>query len=477
MSLEALSGLRPVYRRLRGKAAPVRVYERLYGGDPYGFLYESLEEHGAQGRFSFIGGRPLLVFRSKGDRIRITSRMGEQRLTGNPLHTLRELVQGGTDALPVTTFPGGAVGYFGYDVVRFLAPVPDSNPDDLELPDGYFLFPEEVVVFDQLDEVVHVLLYLPPGRNGRMDDVVAAVRACGADDIATVLRPAPGPAGATVPIRSNLSPDDFAQAVRRAKEYIRRGDILQAVLSQRFEFPVTATPLQLYRALRVTNPSPYMYHLNLDGLHVSGSSPEVLVKLTGNRVVTRPLAGTRPRGATDEEDRRLAAELCSDEKERAEHVMLVDLARNDIGRVCRVGSVRVEDYLGVERYSRVMHLVSHVTGRLRDDRDAFDLFESCFPAGTVSGAPKIRAMQIIDELETLRRGPYAGAIGYFSYLGDMDMCIAIRTLLVHGDRGFLQAGAGVVADSIPECEYRETLSKAQGLLRAVRLAAELETVV
>ena len=469
MKLDLLRGPNPVYRRTRGRPEPVRVYERLYGAERYGFLYESLEERGGRGNFSFAGGRPRVVFRSKGERIELSTRGAVQRLSGDPVEILRRLVASVTDALPVATFPGGAVGYFGYDIVRFMAPVPDGNPDDLQMPDAYFLFPGEGVIFDHVDEVVHILVYgtdEPEARAAEIEAVVAQLDGEQPDLAgAAVQGDADGP-----PLQSNMSEARFKQAVQRAREYIREGDLLQVVLSQRFEFPVGEDRLAIYRALRVTNPSPYMYYLNLDEMHVSGSSPEVLVKLTGRRVISRPLAGTRPRGATPEADRALALELQADEKERAEHVMLVDLARNDIGRDCRTGSVQVERYLDVERYARVMHLVSDVVGKLRDDRDAFDLFRSTFPAGTVSGAPKVRAMQIIDELEPVRRGLYAGAIGYFSHLGDMDLCIAIRTIVSRGNRGYLQVGAGIVADSVPEKEYRETLDKARALVGAIRLA-------
>jgi len=463
-----LEGLRPIYRRVRGNPVPLAVYERLYGGDRYGFLYESLEEHGTRGRHSFTGGKPLVVFRSKGDRAEIRRGDEVHEVRGNPLDTLRALVRSGADALPVATFPGGAVGYLGYDVVRFLAALPDTQTDDLELPDAHFVFPAEVLIFDHVDEVVHILLYQADAGTDRLDAIAAVIAELEAVGAASAPEPEPPDAASPAPaLRANITPEQFAESVRQAQEHIRAGDIYQVVLSQRFEFEVTRPPLDIYRALRRSNPSPYMYFLNLDGVQISGSSPEVLVKLTGRRVEIRPLAGTRPRGATAEEDEALARELVADEKERAEHVMLVDLARNDIGRVCQTGSVRVREYLEVERYARVMHLVSDVEGRLRDDRDAFDLFASAFPAGTVSGAPKIRAMQIIDQLEPLRRGPYAGAIGYFSFLGDMDLCIAIRTLVIHGRRGLLQVGAGVVADSVPEAEYQETLNKARALIQAL----------
>ena len=274
-------------------------------------------------------------------------------------------------------------------------------------------------------------------------------------------------------LASNIPRPQFESHVERAREYIRAGDIFQVVLSQRFEFPVTSPALALYKALRLTNPSPYMYYLNLEGHTVIGSSPEILAKLSGRRVSVRPLAGTRPRGKTDAADAALEAELRADAKEAAEHLMLVDLARNDLGRICDFGSIQVSEMMTVERYSRVMHLVSHVEGNLRANCDAFDVVRTTFPAGTVSGAPKIRAMEIIDELEPTRRGLYAGAIGYFDVSGDMDLCIAIRMILVQGQRGFIQAGAGIVADSDPSREYEETLNKANAMMRAVELAGVL----
>ncbi len=459
------------YRRMRGSPAPLDVYRALYDGERYGFIYESLEARGSRGRYSFLGGRPGRILRSAGREIEIEENGCVVKKDGNPLDELRDLLRGGPQALPFATFPGGAVGYLGYDVVRFHAPLRPDSREGLGLPDTFLLFPDELIVVDHLDEVVHLLSYAGADRLERMAEAVRALDGRPEPPITV----APATEEARLEYRSNRSKEDFEDAVRRAQDHIRRGDIFQVVLSQRLEFELPARPLDLYAALRRTNPSPYMYYLNLDGLELAGSSPEVLVKLTGRRVVTRPLAGTRPRGATEEEDRELAAELLADEKERAEHVMLVDLARNDVGRDCIAGSVRVDDYLQIERYSRVMHLVSNVTARLRDDRDAVDLFRSCFPAGTVSGAPKVRAMQIIDELEPSRRGPYAGAIGYFSYLGDMDLCIAIRTLVCHAGRGYVQAGAGIVADSVPELEHRETLNKARGLLDSLALASRLET--
>lgn len=473
MSVCELPAVRPVHRRIRGKTAPLRVFDKLYAHERYAFLYESLEGHGARGRYSFIGGRPRLIFKSKGTKITLRIGDREQHVDDRPLDVLRRLVQSQTEAPPVATFPGGAVGYLSYDAVRLIESIPDANPDDLDLPDCHFIFPQEIVILDHLDEVVHILLYREDGQDDRARQIEQAIADCEEQDD----EPFPGapgppePGAVQIPLKSNMTEAQFVEAVEKAKEYIVAGDVFQVVLSQRFEFPMTTSPLSLYKALRLTNPSPYLYYLNFDDRQVLGSSPEVLVKLAGRRVISRPLAGTRPRGATSEEDRALGEELQADEKERAEHVMLVDLARNDIGRVCKSGSIQLTDLLEIERYSKVMHMVSNVEGRLRDDADAFDLFEATFPAGTVSGAPKIRAMEIIDELEPVKRGLYAGAIGYFSHLGDMDLCIAIRTMLVQNGTGYIQAGAGIVADSVPQREYAETLSKATGLIKAVHLAA------
>ncbi|NOS99686.1 MAG: anthranilate synthase component I [Phycisphaerales bacterium] len=462
-------GLPPVHRRVLTRAVPLTVFQRLYPNEPHAFLYESLEAHGAAGRYSFLGARPFAVLKSKRDSITIDVGAMTQRSTGDPIAALRDMLAVYNDAPPIATFPGGAVGYFGYDVVRCFESVPRDKPDDLNHPDVYFMFPGEILVIDHPHEVVHILLYGCDRPHDRIAEIVRALADCepGNDD---PRGPVDEPPAADVPFQSNMTESEFIRAVARAKDYILAGDVFQVVLSQRFHFDLPVPPLDLYRALRVTNPSPYMYYLNLDGLNVLGSSPEMLVKLNGRRVTTRPLAGTRPRGATPELDRALADELRADHKERAEHIMLVDLARNDIGRVCRPGSIAVTDMLQIERYSRVMHLVSNVEGMLRTDRDAFDLLAATFPAGTVSGAPKIRAMEIIAELEPVARGIYAGAIGYISFLGDMDLCIAIRTMVLDGRRGCIQAGAGIVADSIPEREYAETFNKARALMRAVQYA-------
>ncbi len=469
MSLPGLPPIRPTYRRRASRASPLKLFEALYSSEPAAFLYESMEARGTRGRYSFIGARPRATFVARGRRIWLRVGSSESQLVGDPLEALRALIRPQEDVPPVAPFCGGAVGYLSYDSIRWCERVPDRHAGDDDLPDAHFIFPREVICFDHLEQVLHVLLYEDGAAAQRLAVIDAALAACGPDE--------PGAAGcfpagaaAPTPLRSNLTREQFQQMVVRAKEYIAAGDVFQVVLSQRFEFPLSVAPLALYHALRITNPSPYMYYLHLDGLDIAGSSPEVLGRVIGRKVVTRPLAGTRRRGRDDAEDQALERELRADPKERAEHVMLVDLGRNDLGRVCEYGSVRVTDLLEIERHSRVMHLVSNVEGWLKNGQDAIDVFRAIFPAGTVSGAPKVRAMEIIDELEPARRGVYAGAIGYFSLLGDMDLCIAIRTIVMHSGRGFIQAGAGIVADSTPELEFKETYNKAHALLRAVALA-------
>ena len=458
---ELLQRMVPRHRRLRLECSPVDVYHCLYRSEPWGFLYESLESPEKRGRFSFVGGRPFLRFESRGGSIETIGDSRMVRSAGPSMDVLRELVRTGAAQPDVRPFSGGAVGTVSYDAVRLFETLPDRHGPS-RAPDLQFLFPSELVVFDHLEGTVDAILFgesrTESGIN-RMVDRLASCPAVSRGSVQTVhalpLEP-----------RSNFTREEFCRAVEKAKAYIRAGDIFQVVVSQRFSFVLPADPWDVYRVFRKINPSPYMYYLHLDGRHVLGSSPEILVKVDGRRASIRPLAGTRPRGTIPEEDLRLESELLRDEKERAEHVMLVDLARNDLGRVCRYGSVRTTDLFGVERYSKVMHLVSNVEGVLEDGKDAFDAFASCFPAGTVSGAPKVRAMEIIDELEPSRRGPYAGAIGYFGFSGDMDMCIAIRMLTQENGMGTVQAGAGIVADSDPESEYRETLQKARAVLSA-----------
>jgi anthranilate synthase component 1 len=380
--------------------------------------------------------------------------------------------------VPVEGLPrffGGLVGYLGYDTVRFIEDLPTVKPDDVGMPDAAFMMPEQVLVYDNLTQTIKVVanVYVPEYVNHAVayDRAIAQIEeTLGLLEAAVpAAKPGKGPRR-ELQLRANMERDRFEGMVRRAKQYIRDGEAIQVVVSQRFDTDLLSNPFDIYRALRRVNPSPYMYYLDFDGDVVIGASPEVLVRLENGRVALRPIAGTRPRGKNAEEDSRLEKELLADPKERAEHVMLVDLGRNDVGRVATVGTVEVTDLMVVEYYSHVMHLVSHVEGNLAPGLDMFDVLRASFPAGTVSGAPKVRAMEIIDELEPTRRGLYAGAVGYFSFSGNMDFCITIRTLLVRNGRVYLQVGAGIVADSVPALEYEETVDKGKALVRALEMA-------
>jgi anthranilate synthase component 1 len=367
------------------------------------------------------------------------------------------------------------VGYIAYDAVRQLENLPETNPDDLGLPDMLFMFTDTIVAFDNVSHKLTVMhnLQARPGDNlDLLYDQAAGVLQQILADLRNPLAEAQGQNGqveAEDSFNSNIEKEDFLAAVEACKSYIKKGDIIQAVLSQRLDTEFEGDAFSLYRALRIVNPSPYMFYLHFAGVKLVGASPEIHVRSYDGKVTIRPIAGTRPRGENVEQDLKLEKELLADEKERAEHLMLVDLARNDIGRVCRYGSVKVTEFMVVERYSHVMHIVSDVEGTLEEGKDAFDLIAATFPAGTVSGAPKIRAMEIVEELEPTRRGPYAGLVGYFSFNGNFDSCITIRTMLVKGNKVYVQAGAGIVADSVPEREYAETLNKAKALFRAIQM--------
>jgi len=446
--------------------APLALYDALYGTDPYSFLYESLEGSEKRGRYSFVGGKPFAVFKSRGRCVEIRIQGRRETLEDDPLQVLREMLKSCRNWPPVASFSGGAVGYIAYDAVRLLERLPNRNPDELDLPDLFFIFPSEMIVLDHQEHSMDLIVYSGPDARERIQDLQARIRNCDASISSYALHPP----GSPPVLESNMNRETFCSLVDRAKAHILAGDIFQVVLSQRFRFKQAAPSGSIYRALRLSNPSPYMYFLRLDGLEILGSSPEILSKSTRGTAAMRPIAGTRPRGKTSVQDRDLEQELLRDEKERAEHIMLVDLARNDMGSVCEYGTVKVKERFVVERYSKVMHLVSLVEGRLRPSCDAIDLLRASFPAGTVTGAPKIRSMEIIDELEPVRRGVYAGAIGYIGFNGDMDMCIAIRSILLKEGRGYLQAGAGIVSDSVPEREYEESYNKARALMQAVEWA-------
>ncbi len=475
--LAASAGLVPVYREIIADLdTPLTVFAKVAGDESHAFLFESLEGGEKWGRYSFIGLDPMVLFESCGERVTLRRGDTETSREGNPLTILEELLASfapcSADYLP--RFFGGAVGYLGYDMVRFMERLPAKNPPLAGFPDSLFMVPRTVLIYDNLRQTLTVVDCVEVGEGSAPEALYRA--ACQRIDaiIARLGQPVPtglaaAPACAPHDFAANMSEAEFHEMVRRAKEYILDGDIIQVVLSQRFHATTDIEPFTLYRALRHINPSPYLFYLKLGDLVQIGSSPEILVRLDQEDIELRPIAGTRRRGATPEEDLALEHELLADPKERAEHLMLVDLGRNDAGRVARYGSVEVRDLLVIERYSHVMHIVSGVHGKLAPGKNQFDVLSACFPAGTVSGAPKIRAMEIIEELEPERRGPYAGSVGYFGFSGSMDLCITIRTFVMHGRDLWVQAGAGIVADSDPAKEYEETINKARGLRRAVEL--------
>jgi anthranilate synthase component 1 len=469
----------PVYREILGDLeTPVSAYKKLRS-EGCSFLLESVEGGEKWGRFSFLGLNPSLLFQVKGGQTRI-QRQGRTEVldsAADPFEHLRQLLAGFT---PVATpglprFWGGLVGYLGYDMVRYIERLPNLTPST-DMPEARLMLADNLLIFDNLRQTIKILalvhLDLEMPLKDQYDRALAAI------DVLVGLLRQPVPLGETPPpvkappLASNLSRARFEDMVRTAKEYIAAGDVIQVVLSQCFSTPLRHDPFDLYRALRSINPSPYMFYLDQGDIKVVGASPEILVRLEDGQVSYRPIAGTRPRGATAKEDQALEAELLADPKERAEHLMLVDLGRNDVGRVSKIGSVRVPELFSIERYSHVMHIVSQVEGELAPEHDGLDLLKSTFPAGTVAGAPKVRAMEIIEELEPTRRGPYAGAVGYLSFGGNLDFCITIRSFTIHQGRVYLQVGAGIVADSDPATEFQETVNKGMALMRALDRADE-----
>lgn len=472
----------PLYREiLADYETPVSAFAKIDHG-PTAYLLESIEGGEKWARYSFLGsGSPIVVYEDRGDLL-VVQGTRKKRIPsrGNPLERLREMME---SYRPVTMpdlppFVGGAVGYLSYDMVRTFEGLAARQKDSLNLPDFAFLLTDTLLIFDNISQKIKVVATAHVTTKGERG-IKAAYRSA-TERIERTITRLKRPLRRTrlrrrrkpVVFTANMSKADFEKMVRRTKEYIRAGDVVQAVLSQRWEANVQAPSLQLYRALRVVNPSPYMYYLRIAGVELVGSSPETLVRCEDGVISVRPIAGTRRRGVNPDEDQQMEQRLLADEKERAEHVMLVDLGRNDVGRVAKPGSVTVDSLMHVERYSHVMHIVSNVTGQLDESKTSYDVLRACFPAGTVSGAPKIRAMEIIDELEPTRRGPYAGAVGYFSFSGNMDMCINIRTVVVKNHQAFIQAGAGIVADSNPEHEYEETCNKAKAMMKAVELAEQ-----
>jgi anthranilate synthase component 1 len=467
----------PVYREmLADMLTPVSAFLKIDSGR-YSFLLESVEGGEKWARYSFLGADPSVVVRTSGNKgfIEKKGETEERELTGDPVEFLKKAM-GEYRPVPVEGLPrffGGAVGYAGYDVVGFLEDIGTKEKPGVDCPDLFFMLTDTLLIFDNVAQKIKVVANAHVGDAG--PDKAYEEAKVKIDALVDTLkgkqpRRKKPRAKVTGKLKSSFTKKNFEKAVRDAKEYIKAGDIFQVVLSQRFEEKATIDPFDVYRALRVINPSPYMFYLNCGGFVLSGSSPEVMVRVEGTRIDLRPIAGTRKRGATEEEDEALTRELLADPKECSEHIMLVDLGRNDVGRVSKPGKVAVNELMVIEKYSHVMHIVSNVRGELDDGRDAYDVMKACFPAGTVSGAPKIRAMQIIDELEPTKRGPYAGAVGYFSFTGNMDTCITIRTLLFKDGKVYVQAGAGLVADSVPETEYFETVNKAAAMMKALEMA-------
>ena len=470
----------PVYRDvLADMETPVSALMKLRS-ESHVFLLESVEGGEKWGRYTFLGSDPRVIFRVKGEDVLIQKNRNVERHkhAGDPLKFLKDLMKR-YQPVPVEGLPrfyGGAVGFLGYDMVRYFERLPAGAADDLNTDDAAFLITDTLMIFDNVRHTIKVatcaftedeedLRSLYKKSIKKIEEIIGMLKA----PLKGKEHPQKGEN--SVSLQSNMTPDEYKAIVRKARAYIVAGDIIQVVLSQRFQGRNDMDPIDLYRALRYINPSPYLFYLKIDDLILIGSSPEVMVRLEEGVVELRPIAGTRRRGKNEQEDRDLADELLQDSKERAEHVMLVDLGRNDLGRIARIGSVQVNQLMVVERYSHVMHLVSNIQAQLARDKDCFDVLKATFPAGTLSGAPKIRAMEIIDDLEQTRRGPYGGAVGYFSFTGNMDLCITIRTIVVKDGKISIQVGAGIVADSDPGAEYEETVSKAEGMMQAIQLAA------
>jgi anthranilate synthase component 1 len=455
---------------------PVSAFLAIAANEPDAFLLESIERGEQIGRYTFLGARPYLQVRARGQDVLLERGKTREQRKGAVLPILKELLRQHHPATfaELPRFTAGAVGYIAYDTVRQLERIGEHAKDDLSLPDCVLMFFDRVLAFDHLRHQIHIIATADLSRESprKAYDRALADVAILEKKLARGLRweKSGKQRKSKLKVHAGTSRGRFMKSVERAKEYIAAGDIFQVVLSQRLDFSPEVAPFDIYRALRTVNPSPYMYFLRMGDTHVLGSSPEMLVRVTGSKLEYRPIAGTHPRGRDEAEDSRLEKQMLADEKERAEHVMLVDLGRNDLGRVSEYGSVKVRDLMYVERYSHVMHIVSALEGKLREGLDALDAFAACFPAGTLSGAPKVRAMQIIEELEPVRRGIYGGSVLNADFAGNLDSCIAIRTMLMRGKHAYLQAGAGIVADSDPAKEFQEAMNKAQAVLRAVQMA-------
>ena len=486
LKLSTHGNLIPVYKQVPGDLeTPVSAYYKLAACRAYSFLLESVEGEEKIARYSFIARDPELVFTSKAHKARILrfvkGRQTSEKISfsGSPLSVVRGLMKDyrAVDVAGLPRFYGGMVGYLSYDCVRFFERLPDKTTDDLGLPDICLALAKNLVVFDHRHHTIKVVSCVHIAQGDSRDVKIKKYNAaCKIIDvlIADLKKPLSVPSvkksAKKISVSSNCTKARYEQMVLKGKAHIKAGDIFQIVPSQRFKVNINVDAFEIYRCLRVLNPSPYMFYLNFDGLQLVGASPELLVRCENGLVETRPIAGTRPRGANEEQDQALVKDLLADPKEKAEHIMLVDLGRNDLGRVCVKGTVLLSEFMKVEKYSHVMHIVSNVQGKLSRDKDALDVLEAVFPAGTVSGAPKIRAMEIIEDLEAQKRGPYAGAVGYFSFSKNLDTCITIRTIVVHKGKAYVQAGGGVVADSDPATEYMESMNKAKAQIKAIELA-------
>jgi anthranilate synthase component 1 len=485
LKLSRRANVIPVYKEISADLdTPVSAFLKIKKDD-YAFLLESVEGQEKIARYSFLGSNPALIFRSKARNIQIIypSRKSTLRFVTklDPLDEIKKIMQDfrATHIKGLPRFYGGFVGCLSYDTARFFEELPDKNPDDLRLPDAIFILTDNILVFDHINHTIKIIvnIILPKerkktSRTKKVQDYYNALKKIESihRDLKSSLTKKDREDKSykrKIKIVSNFKKGRFCKIVNKAKDYIKKGDVIQVVISQRFKIKIDRDPLDIYRNLRSLNPSPYMFFLKLKEVTLIGSSPEMLVRCEDNLVETRPIAGTRPRGKNEEEDKKLARQLLNDQKEKAEHLMLVDLGRNDLGRVSKLGKVRVSEFMSIERYSHVMHLVSEVEGALDKRYDIYDVLRACFPAGTVTGSPKIRAMEIIDELENIRRGPYAGCVGYFSFSHNMDTCITIRTITIKDNIAYIQAGAGIVADSVPEREYQESVNKAKALIEAI----------
>ena len=489
IQLAKKGNLIPVYKEIIADMdTPVSAYYRIGHKAKYSFLLESVEGEEKIARFSFLARDPELLLETKGNCAKIIRFNNKGKgiteastITNTPLDLIRQIFQNykfvNLPGLP--RFCGGMVGYLSYDAVRFFEKLPEKTKDDLKLPDTLMVLAKNLIIFDHINHKIKIVSCVEAAPKSSLKELkklyAKAIQTIDAaikdlEKPLTVQKKAKKKTSAKLKIKSNFTKKKFEEIIGKAKEQIKAGEIIQVVLSQRFEVALKTDPFDIYRALRILNPSPYMYFLNFNGIKIIGASPELLVRCENGIVETRPIAGTRPRGKNEGEDAKNMQDLLADPKEKAEHIMLVDLGRNDLGRVCKKGTVHLSEFMTVEKYSHVMHIVSNVKGELKADQDDLDVLQASFPAGTVSGAPKIRAMEIIEDLEEVRRGPYAGCIGYMSFSGNLDTCITIRTIVATQGKAYVQAGAGIVADSQPEKEYEETVNKAKAQIKAIELA-------